>query len=191
MKFIYYLLIVAGVAGALFWLSAPFRHKISDRFVARGKSYLSAVQYDKAFVEFSSAKKYSRSSSQIDHYLKLTSDTAKDITSGIDYFAKNNQELAEKIKSAGDGYPHAKAALESGISYLESGENQLALVAVQKAVKMDPAYPDAWRVLAKTYQTLAISCPKKAFPSCQKYFNSQAKSASTKLKELDPTSVNQ
>jgi len=168
-------------------VSAPMRSNISNRFLSRGESYLAQRQYEKAILEFNKSLKYNKNNSKTRQDLALTKKIVLDITEGQSFFKTHNEELAEKISKAQQKFPHAKAAVEYGISNIESGDLQIALIPLKKAVEIDPAYPEAWKFFAKAYQQSAKKCPKSIRTNCQSYFKDKYEEANKKLHELDPT----
>lgn len=168
-------------------VSAPMRNNISTRFLSRGESYLAQRQYEKAFLEFNKSLKYNKNNSKTRQDLALTKKIVLDITEGQTFFKDHNEELAEKIAESQKNFPHAKAALEYGILNIESGDLQIALIPLKKAVKIDPSYPEAWKFLAKAYKESGKNCPASFKNECQSYFKNKYEESYKKLHELDPT----
>lgn len=185
------LLTYFGVAILIYILflivSAPMRSNISNRFLSRGESFLAQRQYEKAFLEFNKSLKYNKNNAKTRQNLALTKKIVLDITAGQTFFKDHNEELAEKISEAQKNFPHAKAALKEGILNIESGDLQIALIPLKKAVEMDPAYPEAWKYLAKAYQESGKNCPASFKNECQSYFKNKYEEFYKKLHELDPT----
>jgi len=183
---IFYGVILIILYGLFFWLTTPFRHRISNRFKDRGIEYLSHRQYENSIKEFNKAKKFNKKNSEIQEKIELVQKTTKDLLKGKKFFEDNNSDLAKKITEASGDYPHAKAALEAGVSYLEAGDAQLALIAINRAIEIDPEYPDAYRIAKIAYNQLAENCSEKVMPDCKNYFKDQAKKSKQKLEELNP-----
>lgn len=168
-------------------VSTPMCNNISNRFLSRGESFLAQRQYEKAFLEFNKSLKYNKNNAKTRQGLALTKKTVLDITKGQAFFKDHNEELAKKISEAQKNFPQAKAALEYGISNIESGDLQIALIPLKKAVKIDPSYPEAWKYLAKAYKESVKSCPVSFRRECQSYFKNKYEESYKKLHELDPT----
>lgn len=145
-KLIWLIVVLVIVYGFNLIIFNPVKKQISERFIKRGETYLSARDYNDAEKEFSKALKFDKNNQKIVNYIDLTQETKKDLSKGLSFFKKHNPELAKKIHKAQGNFPHAKAALELAIKYLESGDKQLSLVAVNRSLEMDPNYPDAERI---------------------------------------------
>ena len=150
-KLIWLIIILVLAYGFFILIFTPIKKQISKRFISRGETYLSARDYSQAAKEFNKALKFNRNNQKIIDYIELTQKTKKDLSKGLSFFKKHNTELAKKIQKAQGNFPHAKAALELAINYLESGDKQLALVAVNRYLEMEPNYPDAKKI--KNYKT--------------------------------------
>lgn len=186
-RFLIYPLVALLIYSLFLVLSAPLRQNISNRFLARGQTYLAQRQYQEAILEFNKSLKYNKNNDKTRTNLVLTQKIITDISHGLAFFKVHNKELAQKIIEAQKNYPHAKAALESGILNLESGDRQIALIAIKKATQMDPAYPEAWKILTDNYQESKKYCPPSIREECRSYFENKYQEARQKLRELDPT----
>jgi tetratricopeptide (TPR) repeat protein len=155
----------------LFFISSPLRAKLSNGYVAKGddlleqKKYLSAeLQYRKAIIIKKNAKAQERiglSNKAQTNVLELE----------IFYAERDNLDQLNLFSKAKEVPTNAKDAVVLSQDLIKSGEYQLAIVAADTALQMDPGYD-----IAKEYFLIANKETVNSIelsPDAQKYYDSK------------------
>lgn len=155
----------------LFFISSPLRAKLSNGYVAKGddlleqKKYLSAeLQYRKAIIIKKNAKAQERiglSNKAQTNVLELE----------IFYAERDNLDQLNLFSKAKEVPANAKDAVVLSQDLIKSGEYQLAIVAADTALQMDPGYD-----IAKEYFLIANKETVNSIelsPDAQKYYDSK------------------
>lgn len=164
------LYIVCGIL-VLFLISSPLRAKLSNGYVAKGddlleqKKYLSAeLQYRKALI----LKKNNQAEKRIELSKRAQTNV---LELEIFYAEKDNLDQLNLFSKVKEVPANAKDAVVLAQDLIKSGEYQLAIVAADTALQMDPGYD-----IAKEYYSIAnkeTANLTELSPDAQKYYGSK------------------
>jgi Tfp pilus assembly protein PilF len=137
-------------------ISIPFRQKIAERHVERGDVYLVAQDFDQAALEYRQALSYDSSNQPAIQKEKLARKGGTDIAVLKDFYEEHFvTAVLSNLAIAQKEYEKPKESLEAGVSFYEKGEYVYARYPLERAVRLDPEYPEAWHYLGLTYQELS------------------------------------
>lgn len=169
-----FILLVALILGVLvlFQLLHPYLLRLSDRYLARGDSYLVLQDYGSALNEYDKALEYNPNNTLVKSHQILAKLAPTDPAVARNFYrSKGAKAVNEQLDAALKDFPSALEALKAGLVFYDRGEFALAQYPLQKAVKLDPEYPEAWNYLGLTYQKLASldhNLEKKALEAFKK-----------------------
>lgn len=171
------------LAGVILWqLSQPVKVKVSERFTERGDGYFVAQNFEQAEEEYHKALRYNPENSTAKQNLDLATKAEVDIAAAADFFTQHGvAEVGEKLAVAKKGYTNPKEALKVGVEFFNNGELRFARYPLERAVQLDPDYPEAWHYLALTYQEYAKNDAQ---------YKQQAEDAFKKRDSLTPKYLN-
>lgn len=167
----------------IYQLGAPLRHIFANRFLERGDTFFSSLEYDSAEREYDKALLYDKNMTLAADHLALVKEAPTDIAVARDFFAeKGRREVVDRIDAAKEHFTDPKKALETGATLYQQGQYVYAQYPLQTAVTLDPEYPEAWHYLALTYDHLAKENAR---------FREKAVEARAKRDALTPRYLNQ
>lgn len=162
---------ILGGLLVLFLISSPLRAKLSNEYMTKGddlleqKKYLSAeLQYRKAII----LKKNAKAQERMDLSKKAQTNV---LELEIFYAEKDNLDQLNLFSKVKEVPANAKDAVVLSQDLIKSGEYQLAIVAADTALQMDPGYD-----IAKEYLSIAnkeTANLAELSPDAQKYYGSK------------------
>jgi len=161
----------------------PIRIAVAKRYVTRGDSYFVHQQFDLAEQEYQSALKYDGKLTEASTREAIAANASTDIAAARPLFVELGQtDEVNAIDQATVAYTDPQKALAGGVAFYNNAQYALARYPLEKAVQLDPNYPEAWNYLALTYDQLAQS---------NATFQAKAKDARTKRDALTPKYIGQ
>jgi Tfp pilus assembly protein PilF len=152
------ILLVGLALGGLLVLeiATPIRERIADRYVERGDSYLVSQDFDVATEQYDKALSYDKNNQDAKNGQKLAALGPVDIAKLKDFYEQNRVDsVLSKLALASQNFTDAKQALQVGVNFYADHDYAYARYPMEKAVSIDPGYPEAWHYLGQTYQKLA------------------------------------
>ena len=154
-----------GLTVALLLLATPFvlkpvKLKLAERYESRGDTYFSRLQFKDAEGEYRQALQYDPQRVGSVNSLRMAQLSESDLKAGLPFFkAHNITEVVNLLNDATMPYPTPKESLEEGVKLFSVGRFAYARYPLERAVLLDPEYPEAWNYLGLTYQELAKEEP--------------------------------
>lgn len=145
------------LGGVVAWqVIEPVKGTIAERFRLRGDTYLVEQNYDQAISEYQKSLHYNSQNQVASHNLQLAEQGSTDPATLKEFFSEHNQtEEVKKIEAAQTLYTNPKEALAAGVTLYEQKDFAFARYPLERAVALDPQYPEAWNYLGLDYQELA------------------------------------
>jgi Tfp pilus assembly protein PilF len=144
------------LAAVLCWqLAVPLRERISARFVSRGDSYMQSLDFINAAEEYKKALRYVPDNEVAAERERQAKISLTDIAQAKSFFEVFQvTSVLGKLAEAEGPFYYPKDALTEGVKLFVGKEYVFAQYPLQRAVALDPEYPEAWHYLAQTYQKL-------------------------------------
>ena len=140
---------------------APIKKRIAERYVGRGDTYFGELQFKEAQQEYRNALDLDPQSLAAKDSLQLATDSVHDLKSGLPFFQSHHDDsVVERLQESLKPYQTPKEALAEGVKLYADGEYSFARYPLERAVQLDPGYPEAWNYLALTYGELAKEDPE-------------------------------
>ena len=138
----------------------PVRQDVSARYVQRGDAYLSAQEFDSAQKEFQQAISYDSTNQTAKERLEIAKKSLTDIALVGDFYRQQQiTAVVQKLDTAQKMYSTPKQALQAGVLFYQNHDFVYAQYPLQRAIELDPGYPEAWHYLSLTYQELTKADP--------------------------------
>lgn len=155
------LVISFALGGLISWqVIQPVYRRVSDRYVVRGDAFLASGEPEAAEVEYRDALKYNAKNQLAQQRLILAETVPVDIAAGRGFYEeKGVAAVVQKIDKARTAYARPKEAVQIGLEFYTNREFVYARYPLERAVQLDPEYPEAWHYLGLTYQELAKTDP--------------------------------
>jgi tetratricopeptide (TPR) repeat protein len=129
--------------------ATPFRRSISQRYTARGDSYMKEQEFDLAVTEYQRALRYDGNNAEAQSHLTLAQKAPVDIAVAKDFFVQNHvQSVLDRLALAQKPYTDPKEALRVGAQLYQDKEFVYAQYPIQRALLLDADYPEAWQYLS-------------------------------------------
>ncbi|MEI6499248.1 MAG: hypothetical protein WCO23_04755 [bacterium] len=177
------LLIVAIGITFLVLITKPLRGKWAQNYIQSGDEFLINKQYLHARLEYEKSN-IVRRNNEARERIKLSQAADGDITKLADFLAEKKPETFALIQQAEKISANTAKQTELARAMIDRGEYQIAIIAADTAVQMDPSYRDAWLYLGisdlKCGQSLEIDKAQ------QKVYFDNARAALTKAQSIDP-----
>ena len=133
----------------------PIKSSLSARYLAKGDTLFVDQDYLDAVVEYSRALSYEPNNEVAAHNRQMAEAASTDVVRAKPFFeAHGVNDVLVKLAEAEVAYPTPKAALTEGVKLYTAGEFAYAQYPLQRAVHLDPSYPEAWNYLGLTYEEL-------------------------------------
>jgi tetratricopeptide (TPR) repeat protein len=134
---------------------SPLRQSLSDRFVSRGDSYMQSLDFPSAAKEYHKAVSYVSSNNEAATRERYASIAQVDIAAAKPLFEELHiDNVLNILDQAQANFPNPKEALKEGVLLYSEKKYVYAQYSLQKAIQLDPEYPEAWHYLGLTYQKL-------------------------------------
>lgn len=134
---------------------SPLRQTLSDRFVSRGDAYMRSLDFPAAEVEYHKAVSYVSGNSVALSRQRYAAVSQTNIADARPLFEELHvQSVLVTLDQAQAEFKDPKEALREGVLLYTQKEYVYAQYPLQKAVQLDPEYPEAWHYLGLTYQKL-------------------------------------
>jgi tetratricopeptide (TPR) repeat protein len=134
--------------------AARVRPDLANRYVERGKSYLKSEQYDAAAREFRSAERLDAGSAA--QWVQLAEDAPTNPRILTEYWREEEVvPLVARVEAATLPYDSPKEAVAAAITLYAAGYPEFAQYALDRALELDPAYPEAWHYRYLVYDKMA------------------------------------
>jgi tetratricopeptide (TPR) repeat protein len=138
------LAIAAVLCGLTAWeVISSVRPEIAQRHVERGKNHLKSAQYDAASAEFRTAERLLAGSAG--DWLQLAQDAPTNPRVLTEYWREQGvTPLVARLEEATRPYDSPKDALAAAMNLHAAGHSAFAQYALDRALELDPTYPEAW-----------------------------------------------
>ena len=138
----------------------PVKLKLAERYESRGDTYFSRLQFKDAVGEYKQALQYDPQRVGAANNLRMAQFSESDLKAGLPFFQSHNvTEVVSLLNEALRPYPTPKESLAEGVKLYSIGRFAYARYPLERAVQLDPEYPEAWNYLGLTYQELAKDEP--------------------------------
>jgi Tfp pilus assembly protein PilF len=170
-----------ALLGLAAWQTIEFlKPQLAKRYINRGTTYLQSQNYDAALTEFTKAEK--AHSPEAANWIDLTLKAKTDPKILESYWEQWHIDSVTRLISEASGpFNTPKEALTEGIKLYATSNAPYAQYAVDEALKLDPAYREAfqYRYLVytelakenKKYRDLAVEARKKRDSLTSLYLN--------------------
>lgn len=127
---------------------------LAARYETKGIAFLKEQQFEQAAREFARAETLGRKESAVWEQWAKDAPTDPKV---LEYYWRfwDIPEVTAKLDQALTPFTEPKAALAQGIALYSAGEPQYAQYAIDRALELDPKYPEAWHYRYLTYLKLA------------------------------------
>lgn len=154
-------IIAVGVALALALLVITkiawhVRQEVANRYLERGDIYLTQLEFSAAVDEYQKALHADPSNAEAISRLHTAEIAPVDIAQAASFYQEHRVEsVISKLQEAQQPYSTVTAAVAEGVKLYSAQEAVYAQYPLERAVQLDPGYPEAWNYLGLTYQELA------------------------------------
>ncbi len=136
-------------------VSGPLRQRLSRRYIVRGDAYMVQENFLSAAREYEQAVAYDGSNIDAANRLVQAEAALTDPAAAEPFFAAHQVGSAlDRLAQARQPFENPKTALSTGVQLYTEQHYAYARYALERAVQLDEAYPEAWHYLALDYQKL-------------------------------------
>lgn len=137
-------------------LAPPLRQELSARFLHRGDQLMLQQEYEGAAQEYRRAARYDGQNAAAKERERMAQAAPYDMAvAGEFYRERGVAAVTERLDRALAQYSTPKEAAEAGLAFYGAKEYVYAQYPLERAVKLDPQYAEAWHYLGLTYRELA------------------------------------
>jgi Tfp pilus assembly protein PilF len=128
--------------------------RLAKRYFDRGVTYLQSQNYTAAAQEFQKAENAGDATAH-GWYVRTEAAVTDPKVFQDEWRQWNVTSVMHKLDNASEPFTDPKAALARGIELYQANEAPYAQYAIDRALELDPRYPEAWHYRYLTYQVLA------------------------------------